>query len=76
MKKKRWQSEFGDNLAIMMREENMTQEDLAKASGLSQSVISHYVQGLRAPSVKAIINIAYALNCSIDDLIDFGETLE
>lgn len=76
MHKRKWLTEFGDNLAAMLRETDMTQKELAERSGISETSISYYLQGIRAPTAKAIINIAYALDCSIDDLIDFGETID
>lgn len=70
-----WIDIFGDNLDEMLYEANMTQRELADAAGLSESAISQYIHKQKAPGFKAIINIAYALDCSIDDLIDFGDRI-
>lgn len=70
-----WIDIFGDNLAEMLDEARMTQRDLADAAGLSESSISRYINKEMAPSFKAIINISYALDCSVDDLIDFGDMI-
>ena len=67
---------FGDNLNELLGEKGVTQSELAEETGLSESSISCYMHKTKMPGVKAIINLAYALNCSIDELIDFGETIE
>lgn len=71
-----WIEIFGDNLADMLKESNMTQKELADAAGISESMVSDYIHKRRAPRLRAIINIAYALSCSVDELIDFEEMIE
>ena len=70
-----WLDIFSDNLIDMLNEQRYSQEELAYESNLSQSTISKYINKKQMPSLKAIINIAYALDCSIDELIDFGEKI-
>ena len=70
-----WIEIFGDNLASMLEDARMTQRELADEAGLSESAISRYIHKQMAPSFKAIVNIAYALDCSMDDLIDFGDRI-
>lgn len=70
-----WLAIFGVNLMEMLHENGMTQRDLADDTGLSEGTISNYIRGRQLPGVKAIVNIANALNCSIDDLIDFGDRI-
>lgn len=67
-----WLYEFSRNLARMMYESKFTQKDLAEMTGLSESTISKYLNRQQMPGVKAIINISAALDCTADDLIDFG----
>lgn len=76
MSKDEWLDEFGNNLQALMRENDITQRELAKISGVCQSDLSRYINGRQAPTYKAIINLAYALECTTDDLIDFGETID
>lgn len=71
-----WVEEFSNNLRAVMREEKITQRQLANKSGMSQADISRYINGKQIPSCRAIINLAYALHCSTDDLIDFGEPIK
>ena len=68
-----WLRIFGDNLAEILHEYRMTQRELADAAGLSESTISQYIHKQKIPSLKAIINIAHALDISVDELIDFGD---
>ena len=71
-----WINIFGDNLADMLKDANMTQQELADTTGLSKATISSYINKRKAPGLKAIINIAHALDCSVDDLMDFEEMIE
>lgn len=71
-----WMDEFGDNLKCLLREARMSQQELADLSGLSKYTISNYIRAERMPSIKAVLKIAYALDCQLDDLIDFGEPIE
>lgn len=70
-----WLDVFGDNLAEIMAEQGYSQRDLADETGLSESAISHYINKKRLPSIKAIINIAYALDQDLNDFIDFGSRI-
>ena len=53
----------------------VSQPELAKRSGVSQSQISKYEKGeIAKPSHDKLIRIAEALNCSVDDITDeFGD---
>ena len=73
---KEWINVFSDNLVDILEERGMTQMDLAKDSGLSVGSINAYIHKQSPPGIKAIINIAYALDMSIDELIDFGDRIE
>lgn len=76
MIEREWLAIFGVNLIEMLDKAKMTQRDLADATGLSESSICKYIQGRQMPGVRAIINIAAALNCTTDELIDFGDKLK
>lgn len=76
MSEQEWLEEFSDNLQAMIREAGISQKELANISGISTSDISRYINGQQQPSAKAVVKLAYALECNTDDLIDFGETIE
>ena len=50
-------------------EAKMSQEKLAKSSGVSRVAISRYESGERVPNIKIAARIARALNCKVDDLL-------
>lgn len=70
-----WMNIFGDNLIDIMNEQDYNQEQLADATGLTQATISKYINKKQMPSIKAIINLAYALDCTTDELIEFGDRI-
>lgn len=70
-----WMREFSDNLRAMMREQGYTQRGLADAAGIGESTMSRYLSGTVIPKATALVNIAYALDCTLDDLMDFNERI-
>lgn len=70
-----WMRIFGNNLAYHLQSARMTQDELARATGLTQASISRYVSGTQLPGIRAIINIANALGVTTDELIDFGDII-
>ena len=71
-----WMDAFAKNLRELMRERGMTQNELASASGMTQGMISSYLSKQKMPKIKSLVNLAYALNCSLDELADFGDTID
>ena len=71
-----WLDIFGDNLVDLLKDANMTQRELADAAGLSEATVSCYIHKQKIPGLKAIINIADALDLYIDDLVYFGDRIE
>lgn len=60
---------FKGNLKSLMDEVGYSQQELAQEAKIDQSTISKYLNGTRMPSVRALNNIAIALNCTVDELI-------
>lgn len=75
MSENEWMSEFANNLVDLMRETNVNQRELADRAGLSEGTVSKYIHKQQLPGVKALINMAYVLDCSLDDLMDFGDRI-
>lgn len=71
-----WIDIFSENLREMAEDKGLNQNELAKKSKLSKATISKLMSGMIAPSFKSVINLSYALDCTTDDLIDFGELIE
>ena len=73
---KDWTDNFGETLAEFLDDRKMSQLELSEYSGVSVGSISSYVNKRAQPGVKAIINIAYALDVDVSELIDFGDTID
>ena len=71
-----WMDIFGDNLRDALKDARMSQRELAEATGLHETTISRYIHKTLFPSLQAVINIAYALDMSLDELVDFGEPID
>ena len=70
-----WRKKFKDRLSFMMRRANLTRQDLIEKSDISESALSYYLSGQKTPGIKTTIALAYALGCSIEDLVDYGEKI-
>ena len=68
-----WIDIFNDNLKSLMKEKNISVKELANEIDVSQQCIYDYLHKRYIPSTVAILNIAYALDCDVSDLIDFGD---
>lgn len=60
---------IGKNVARLRKEQNMTQEDLCGLAEIDRSYLSELENGKMNVTVKALVNIAKALNCDLSDLI-------
>lgn len=70
-----WLNNFSNNLSALMREANMSMRELAEEADISVATISKYLNGRQAPSYRALVNLAYALDCDINELADFGDRI-
>lgn len=61
---------FGDKLAILIDENNLTQKELAAQLNIAPSTLSSYVQNAREPDFKMLKCIAKYFNVSADYLLD------
>lgn len=68
-----WMDIFGDNLRDILKEQNMSRRELAQVLDLSEATISNYINKKQMPTMEVIVNMAYELSMSIDELIDFGD---
>ena len=75
MTQEEWRKRFSEQLVNNMKKRGLNQSHLAERSGLSVSRISDYVNMRATPSVHAVINIAYALDTSIRELVDFDKRI-
>lgn len=59
---------FARRLRQILYARDMSQSELAKKSGISQTCISRYANGSRMPSGYCITKLAEALGCRVEDL--------
>ena len=71
-----WIETFAGNLTEIIKESGYSQREIADMTGIMQSTISKYMNGKMMPSVKNIVNLAYALNCDVRELCDFGDFID
>lgn len=66
---------FSERLKLKRQEVGITQEQLAKATGMTTRSIQNYEMGARRPRTDAIIEkLAAALGCTYDELMGIGDT--
>ena len=61
--------QFKRNLKVIRMRNTLSQTELSKKTGLEPSHISHFECGRRVPSVKNLIKLAKALNCTMEELV-------
>ncbi|GAA0685566.1 helix-turn-helix transcriptional regulator [Clostridium cadaveris] len=59
---------IGEKIKFYRKNLNLSQEELAKMSGLSRNAIYNYEKGKRQPDFTVLNDISAALNCSVFDL--------
>ena len=64
---------LSERLKMLRMEKQMTQKELAQATGLSQSAIGYWENGQRIPNALAVIALAKFFHVSIDYLIGFKD---
>jgi DNA-binding XRE family transcriptional regulator len=61
--------EFGERLRQLRTERNIAADELGAAVGLTRSAILSYERGCSVPPVRVLAKLAYALFCSVVDLM-------
>lgn len=60
---------IGNNIARLRKEKKLTQEDLCGLAEIDRSYLSEIENGKMNVTVKALVTIAKALECDLEDLI-------
>lgn len=58
----------GHRIKVLRAEAQMTQEELARASGISTASVVNYESGVTVPTLANAFSMAEALHCSPNDL--------
>ena len=61
--------EFGDRLKKVLRDNKVSQIELSKKIGMSQSVVNNYCTGKREPTLDVLVLICKALDETSDYLL-------
>ena len=54
----------------LLKEKNMSQVNIAKCIGKTQSLVSQWVNGVCTPQPSDIFKLAEALNCSVEEIVN------
>ncbi len=65
-----------NRIRVLREAVGMTQEELAKAAGISRPFLSTVETGAAMPTVTKAANIAAALNTTIDALFSYTDSSE
>lgn len=60
---------FAQTLDKMMKERNISNYEMSKKTGISDSLIGYWRKGERVPKADNLLNIANFLECSVDYLL-------
>jgi transcriptional regulator with XRE-family HTH domain len=60
---------IGQNVVTYRKSLNLTQEDLCGIADIDRSYLSEIENGKMNVTIKALVNLADALECSLKDLI-------
>lgn len=66
---------FSYLLNVAMREECMNATELARRSNCSKAAIHNYLNAKRMPTLKAVVNMALALNRDIYDIVPVATSI-
>lgn len=61
---------FKEKLIKLRKDNNLTQDELAKKLRISRSAVANYEKGIREPNFEMIENIADCFNISIAELLN------
>ena len=71
-------SDFGENLKLLRKTRDMTQEEFGAKVGLSKAVVSKYETGIGYPSFDVLVRIAQYFGVTTDYLLGVarGKTID
>lgn len=60
---------IGENIKLLMQENNYTQKELAMRTGCNQASISSYINNKQMPGLKKLKILAVALGVTVEELV-------
>ena len=64
---------FSEHLALLLKQQGLSQKELAERIGVTEATMSRYMHGERIPKSEIIANIATALHTTSDYLLGTEE---
>ena len=61
--------QVGQNIKRLMKQTSHTNSQVSDKTGISPSLLSHYMSGSRMPTIDNLLKIADVLKCDVADLI-------
>jgi len=61
---------LGENLKVLRKKNNLTQEDLADSLAVSRQAVCMWERGERTPKVSVLTKIAKTFGISLDSMIN------
>lgn len=68
-----FKKEIGRNIRKFIVYRGMRQQDVSEKSGITEAMLSRYINGTSLPGLDKLYNLASVLNCSVDDLLGVDE---
>ena len=65
--------EIGRNIRKFIVYRGMRQQDVSEKVGITEAMLSRYINGTSMPSIDKLHNIANVLGCHVDDLLGAEE---
>ena len=62
--------EWNEKVINVMKQKGINQKQLSKLSGITESSISRYLKGDKAPRMDVVVNVAKALQVETDYFLD------
>ena len=76
MTEQEWLNIFGDNLRDILKEYGYSQREFAEATGLTDSMVSRYIQKKAVPSITSLINMSMELGIDLEEFANFRERIK
>lgn len=68
-----FRKEIGRNIRKFIVYRGVRQQDVAEQAGITEAMLSRYINGTSMPGIDKLHNIANVLGCHIDDLLGSEE---
>ena len=64
---------IGERITQLRKQQNLSQEQLAKKTEVSRTIIGNYERNANTPSIEVLVKLSKIFNVSMDYLVGEGE---